>query len=214
MIPTLRPVCTGSPVGISGQPLRQHSRATIQAVLDTAAELVVELGAEAVAASPAVLLARCGVSPRSFYSFFDTPQQVLDKLALQCMQDTAGFVDKALRACGREHWTQLVGALIDCYTNAFRDPLVREVWMHRQLSSSVRALSRAWIDDVAVWVQEELQSHAPHFAGVTHIQCVVALETLERLIHVAFLDDPRGDPAIIEEARSVVIHYWSRFAEN
>jgi AcrR family transcriptional regulator len=84
---------TGSTVqgqgGLRKKPLQVRSKATTQKILDVASQLLVEVGYEAIAASPTLLLQHSGVSRGSFYSFFETPEKVLEELAFQCMQDSA-----------------------------------------------------------------------------------------------------------------------------
>lgn len=216
MTQAVRPsdVDLGMPGGLRKQPLQERSRIAIQRVLDVATELVVEMGADAVVQSATLLLERSGISRGSFYAFFETPQAVLDELALQCLQNSAVHFTERLIGRPTESWLGIVDVLIDCYNTQFRIPLVRELWVHQQLTSTVRALDRAWIDKISLWVLDEFRRHTPLFDDMTVAQCVVPIESLERVFQYAYRDDLQGEADVIAEARAMVVSYWTACANN
>ncbi|CQD23248.1 TetR family transcriptional regulator [Mycolicibacterium conceptionense] len=83
--------------GLRKRPLQERSKSMIQRILDTAAELVEEVGYEAVVGSPTLLLDRCGVSRGSFYAFFESPERVLDEL---CYQASGCPLRTSMPRCG------------------------------------------------------------------------------------------------------------------
>ena len=198
----------GMPGGLRKRPLQDRSRSAIQRVLDTAAELVLEFGAESVVESANVLLERSGISRGSFYAFFESPQAVLDELALQCLQDSAADFTTSLSRRNTDTWHSIVDALIDCYIRQYHIPLVRELWVGQQLTSTVRALDRAWIDKIALWVLDEFRTYTPLFDDMVLTHCVVPIESLERTFQYAFRDDPAGDAEVIAVAQDMVESYW------
>jgi AcrR family transcriptional regulator len=200
------------PGGLRKQPLQDRSRAAISRVLDVAAELVVEVGAEQMVESLPLLLERSGISRGSFYAFFESPEAVLDELALQCMLGSVEVFDRAVKNRRGEQWELIIDGLVDAYTHQFRIPLVRELWVRQQLSTTVRALDRAWIDNLASAMFDEFSSCSADFAELTELHCLVALETLERLFQYAFRDDPHGDDLVIAEAGRVVVRYLAPYA--
>lgn len=202
------------PGGLRKRPMQDRSRLAIQRVLETATELVLERGAQSVVENPGLLLERSGISRGSFYSFFETPQAVLDELALRCLQDSA--IDFTTRLANRktDSWRGIVDALFDCYEHQFRIPLVRELWVEQQLTSAVRTLDRAWIDKISLWILDEFHRHAPLFDDMVLAQCVVPIEALERTFQYAYRSDPTGDNEAIEVARNMVEHYWSTCAAS
>jgi AcrR family transcriptional regulator len=198
----------GMPGGLRKRPLQDRSRVAIQRVLDTAEELVLELGAEAVVGSANLLLEKSGISRGSFYSFFETPQAVLDELALQCLQDSAADFTTKLANRDTDSWHGILDALIDSYNTQFRIPLVRELWVRQQLTSTVRELDRAWIDKISLRVLNEFRRHTPLFDDMALTQCVVPIESLERSFQYAYRSDPEGDIDAIMVARDMVESYW------
>lgn len=199
------------PGGLRKQPLQERSKAAIRCVLDAAAELVLEHGTEALIGSPTLLLERSGISRGSFYAFFDSPERVLDELALGCMQDSREELEKLFDGRRRSEWTEILETLIDQYWGQFRIPLVRELWVGQHLTSNIRTLDRLWADELANLLLEEFRSHAPKFERLTFTQCVVGVEIMERLSQYAFRESAEGDAAIKDEARSVVFGYFASF---
>lgn len=198
--------------GLRKRPLQARSKAMIQRVLDAAAELVEEVGYEAVLGSPELLLDRSGVSRGSFYAFFETPERVLDELSYQRIQDSAATFGRALEQRPAQRWTEIVDILVDFYTAEHRVPLIRELWVRQNLTQRVRALDNLAIDDFAKMTLDEFHRHAPAFESLTVLACRVAIHALERLFQLAFADDPDGDPAIIGEARRMLTDYFAGYA--
>lgn len=69
--------------GLRKRPLQARSKVNTARILDTASRLLVDVGYQAIVASPTLLLQESGVSRGSFYSFFETPEKVLEELAFQ-----------------------------------------------------------------------------------------------------------------------------------
>lgn len=199
--------------GLRKRPLQERSKSMIQCILDTAAELVEEVGYEAVVGSPTLLLDRCGVSRGSFYAFFESPERVLDELCYQGIRLSTANLDAALWSRPGEHWVEIVDVLLDVYTTEHRTPLIRELWVRQNLTQRVRDLDHLAIDDLAALSHAQFRKHAPLFDNLTELHCRVAIHTVERLFQYAFIDDPDGDPAIIAEARRMLIDYYSDHAQ-
>lgn len=202
---------TRLPGGLRKEPLQERSRAAIRNVLDVAAELVVEYGAEALIGSPTILLERSGISRGSFYAFFETPNRVLDELALQCMQNSREEILAMLAARRSRKWSGVIDTLIEQYWNQFHIPLVRELWVGQHLTSNIRTLDRVWGEELAEILLHEFGRFAPKFERLTIIQCVVAVEIMERLSQFAFRDDPDGDREVKAEIRCVLHGYFAVF---
>lgn len=199
------------PGGLRKRPLQQRSKAAIRRVLDVAAELVLEHGAQAVIGSPTLLLEKSGISRGSFYAFFETPERVLDELALQCILDSRDEVRKFLDQADPVDWRSTVDAVVEMYWGQFRIPLIRELWVTQDLSSTIRSLDRLWVEEYAELLFHQFQTYAPKFERLTTTRCLVALETLERLAQCAFRDDPDGDEEIMHEAHALVLGYFESF---
>ena len=199
--------------GLRKRPLQVRSRATTQRILDTASRLLVEVGYQAIVASPTLLLQESGVSRGSFYSFFETPEKVLEELAFQCMQESAATLGNMLRARSITHWHSVVDTLIEFYRDSFEQPLIRELWVGQNLTPPVRAADREWMQDVAKMLLVALEQFAPAFADFTLRQSVVAIEICERLFQYAYTEQVLGDQPIVGEIRIVLIQYLTHYSD-
>ena len=196
--------------GLRKVPVQARSRATVKAILDAAAELVEEVGFEAVVESPTLILDRSGVSRGSFYSFFETPERVLDQLAYEQILQFVVGIEKRFRSRETAGWRGVVDVLVDHYVAVYAQPLIRELWVRQNITSRVRHLDEAAIEDVAELLRLELTASGDVPLHVDHIQCAVACHALERLCQFAFANDPQGDQDVIGEARHLLATYFSR----
>jgi AcrR family transcriptional regulator len=199
--------------GLRKKPVQERSKITTQRILDTAARLLVEVGYQTIAASPTLLLQESGVSRGSFYSFFETPEKVLEELAFQCMQESAVQLDGMLQKGPSRHWHDVIDTLIEFYVACYERPLVRELWVGQNLTPPVRAADRAWMKDVAGQLLSALHSSSTSFDGLSIRQCLVAIEVLERLFQYAYTEDVEGSDLIVGEIRIVLIQYVSHYAQ-
>ena len=198
--------------GLRKKPLQERSKATTALILETAKRLLVEAGYEAVAASPTLLLQESGVSRGSFYSFFETPEKVLEELAFQCMQESAGLLDDMLRAGPMRNWHDVVDTIIKFYIACYERPLVRELWVGQNLTPPARAADRAWMEGVAEKLLSALQGFAPLFGQLSMRQCLVAIEMLERLFQYAYTENSEGSQQIVGEIRIMLLQYLSHYS--
>lgn len=197
--------------GLRKVPVQERSRAMVETVVDTAATLVEEGGFEAVVGSPNLLLDRSGVSRGSFYSFFESPERVLDELAYRQIVQSIFSLKIALDSRPRRRWNEIVDVVVDFYAEEHRVPLIRELWVRQNLTHKARDLDQLAIEEIAGNILSEFRKHAPAFATLTHLQCTVAVHALERLCQLAFFDDVDGDPDILAEARTLLTGYFTPY---
>lgn len=200
--------------GLRKRPLQERSRAMIETVLQAAAELLVEVGYEAVIASPALLLDRSGVSRSSFYAFFEAPERVLDELAYQRVRECTSALEHALRGAPGKHWTEVVDVLVELYTVEHRVPLIRELWVRQNLTQRTRELDDLAIDDMAVLILAEFRSYGSAFDALSERHCRAALHVVERLFQYAFIDRSEGDPTVLAEARRMLVEYFAGYLRD
>ncbi|WP_234790817.1 TetR/AcrR family transcriptional regulator [Mycolicibacterium wolinskyi] len=200
--------------GLRKHPVQERSRAMIRSVLEAAAELLVEVGYEAVLASPALLLDRSRVSRGSFYSFFESPERVLDELAYQGVRQCTASLERAFRNMSGKHWTEVIDVLIELYITEYRVPLIRELWVRQHLTQRARELDDLAISDMAVLMLTEFRSYGPAFDALTELHCRAALHVVERLFQYAFIDRSDGDPSVLGEARRMLIDYFAGFLRH
>lgn len=195
--------------GLRKAPVQERSRVMVEHVLAVAADLVVEVGFEAVIRSPTLLLNRTGVSRGSFYAFFETPEAVLDELAYRRIRLSVTEFEEALAARPGDHWAETVHTLVDFYETEHRLPLIRELWVRQNLTHTARELDQLAINTMARILHREFGKYSPFFSTLTELQCEVAIQSLERLCQFAFRDDPNGDIIVMAEARRMLVGYFA-----
>lgn len=193
------------------QPLQERSRLAVEHVLDTASEIVVEQGTEAFSSSPTILLERSGISRGSFYAFFESPERVLDELARRSMIDSYRQITEHFASRPGSAWTEIIDIMIDHYRYQYRIPLIRELWVGQHLNASIRSLDQIWCAELADLVLEQFRMHPPHFDRLSHLQCAIGIEIIERLAQFAFRNSPQGDETILAESHDVLTGYFAPF---
>lgn len=194
------------------RPLQVRSRATTQRILDTASRLLIEVGYDTLAASPTLLLQESGVSRGSFYTFFETPEKVLEEVAFRCMQRSAAQLDDMLQTKPNTHWHNVIDTLIEFYVDCYQQPVIRELWVGQNLTPPARAADREWMQCVAQALLTALKEFAPAFGLLSLSQCLIAIEICERLFQYAYTDRAEGDQAIADEIRIVLVEYLFHYS--
>lgn len=143
--------------------------------------------------------------------FFDSPERVLDELARRCMIDSYGLITRQFTNRSRTTWTEIVDILVGHYRQQYAIPLIRELWVGQHLNASIRSLDQIWCDEIAVLVFEQFEIHAPRFNRLSHLQCAIAVEIIERLAQYAFRTNPSGDETVLAESHDALREYFSSF---
>lgn len=145
------------------------------------------------------------MSRGSFYTFFETPEKVLEEVAFQCMQESAGLLGDMLQAAPVTHWHNIIDAKIEFYIDCYRQPVIRELWAGQHLTPPARTADREWMQDVAHTLRTALNECAPAFSLLSLGQGLAAIEICERLFQYAYTDEASGDQSIIDEIRIMLI---------
>lgn len=193
------------------QPVQRRSRQTVEKILETAEQLVVDVGYETFVASPDLLLQATGVSRGSLYAYFSSPQTVLDELALRILQGSREQV-AAITASPPKTWEAAVDLVIESFDADYRRPVVREIWLNRPLAPHILHEDHATNSSLSAQFYALLTQFPPRFARFERSHSAVAIEILDGVLRYAYRDAPDGDPAVRAEARTAVMAYLSVYA--
>ncbi|MEX7469759.1 TetR family transcriptional regulator [Mycobacterium adipatum] len=188
-------------------PAQQRSRETVQRILDAAEQLLVTVGYERAVASPMVLVQAAGVSKGSFYAYFHSPEMAMETVALGYMERSTEMADE-FAAADYDRWEQVAERAIECYSDYYRSPAVRELWLNGHLSAVAVAADAQANLYIAGRLRDAIVRVAP--AQSTRLElhhCSVAIEILDYLLRFAFRKDPEGDPVLIREAAVAMVAY-------
>jgi AcrR family transcriptional regulator len=188
-------------------PVQGRSVARVARMLDACAELVDEMGYEALTTT--LLAERAGVAIGSIYQFFPDKRAVVQALTLRNLE---AFLDRlAGRFADAEfgHWWEGVDAGIDEY-----------IAMHREVPG-FRTLHFGDVVDVHLLdedkdnntvIADALAALLVDKLGMPSgpdldFALMIAVETADALIKLAFRSDPTGDARVLAESKQLIRDY-------
>ncbi|KFF97051.1 TetR/AcrR family transcriptional regulator [Streptomyces europaeiscabiei] len=189
-------------------PVQRRSAERLTRILDACADLLDEVGYDALSTRAVAL--RAGVPIGSVYRFFGNKRAMADALAERNLDRFTDRVTRRLRATGGGDWRTAMDAVLDEYLDMKRNApgfaLIDfgnqiPVGGHRQepnhlVADRLSELLSAFIDRTP---DEHLRR-----------TFLIAVETADTLVHLAFRVSPEGDPRIIQEMRELLRAYLAR----
>lgn len=182
-------------------PQQHRSRRRLEHVLDTADALLAKEGAEALTMTHIAATAR--VSVGSVYQYFPDKGAVAEALALRYLDEFKEV------AAALEPGDDPSGAALDAFAEAFRArPGFRAMWFGGLRTESLRDVTRPGLQDIAASIGRLLAERAPD-ADPERVARVAGMTVLvaDALLRQAFRADPDGDPALLEETRTLLRGY-------
>ncbi|WP_353809785.1 TetR family transcriptional regulator [Agromyces sp. SYSU T00194] len=195
----------GAPTAIRVTPAQQRAERRLDALLDTAAEIVDDLGPELI--TTAQVAERSGASIGTVYRYFPDRLAVLRALRERCVHR---FRDRLAAAIAEDEVTDpwhvvehsvLVAA--SCYREEPGFRVVRVVERDRVVGDD-GVLAAAFADDLAAFVQEHFG--LPEDSALRR-RFDVAVEVADALLARAFAADVRGDDWYVDECLAILRAY-------
>jgi AcrR family transcriptional regulator len=191
-------------------PVQGRSVARVQRMLDACAELVDQVGYEALTTT--MLAERAGVAIGSVYQFFPDKRAIVQALTQRNLEAYLERITARFANDRFGHWWDVVDAGIDEYID-----------MHRNVPG-FRTLHFGDVVDVHLLDAERDNNTiiAERLAGLLVGQIgaaagprldfalAIAVETGDALIKMAFRRDPEGDDAVLAEAKTLIRDYLQR----
>jgi len=191
-------------------PVQGRSVARVQRMLDACAELVDEIGYEALTTT--LLAERAGVAIGSVYQFFPDKRAIVQALTLRNLEAYLDRLTARSEVVEFAHWWDVVDAAIDEY-----------IAMHRTVPG-FRTLHFGDVVDVHLLDAERDNNTiiAERLGGllVDHFGAAggpgldfalgIAVEAGDALIKLGFRRDPDGDEAVLAEAKALIREYLQR----
>ncbi|MEU6092296.1 TetR/AcrR family transcriptional regulator [Streptomyces sp. NPDC047085] len=202
-------------------PVQRRSAERLTRILDACADLLDEVGYDGL--STRAVAQRAGVPIGSVYRFFGNKRQMADALAQRNLERYTERVTERLKeargggdsrsdqaAEGRADWRAAMDAVLDEYLSMKRTaPGFCLVDFGNQIPVGARHA------EPNTRVAERLTTLLSGYLGRTPDEdlrrvFLVAVESADTLVHLAFRMDPDGDPAIIAETRELLRAYLGR----
>ncbi|MEU0059661.1 TetR/AcrR family transcriptional regulator [Streptomyces sp. NPDC006334] len=200
-------------------PVQRRSAERLTRILDACADLLDEVGYDAL--STRAVAQRAGVPIGSVYRFFGNKRQMADALALRNLERYAERVTERLKdarrggdprageAGSRGDWRAAMDAVLDEYLAMKRTaPGFSLVDFGNQIPVGSRAEPNHRVADRLTDLLSDYLGREPD-DDLRRI-FLIAVETADTLVHLAFRMAPEGDEKIIEEARELLRAYLAR----
>ncbi|MFI1734339.1 TetR family transcriptional regulator [Streptomyces acidicola] len=192
-------------------PVQRRSAERLTRILDACADLLDEVGYDALSTRAVAL--RAGVPIGSVYRFFGNKRAMADALAERNLDRFTERVTERLRDTGKATgggWRTAMDAVLDEYLDMKRTaPGFALVDFGNQIPVGARhAKPNTRVADRLSRLLSGYIDRAPD--EDLRRAFLVAVETADTLVHLAFRVSPEGDARIIEEARELLRAYLGR----
>jgi AcrR family transcriptional regulator len=196
-----------SPEHLRRVPQQERSRAKLRRVLEAADRLLADEGAAVLTTTR--VAAAAGISVGSLYAYLPDKAAIVEALALHYWGEFQQRVEAVADADEREPLDDPVGAVLEALAVGFRArPGFRALWFGGLRTERIREVTRPGRMVVAATVERILAIHRPGSSAAD--RAVVARMVVvagDGLLREAFRLDPDGDPALLEEARTMIDAY-------
>jgi AcrR family transcriptional regulator len=189
-------------------PVQRRSAERLTRILDACAGLLDEVGYDAL--STRAVAQRAGVPIGSVYRFFGNKRQMVDALAQRNLERFSERVVQRLREAGDGGWREAMDAVLDEYLEMKRTaPGFSLVDFGNQIPVGARQAEPN--HRVADRLTELLSGYLGREPDEELRRVfLIAVETADTLVHLAFRVAPDGDEKIIEEMREMLRAYLAR----
>ncbi|HEX6658527.1 MAG TPA: TetR/AcrR family transcriptional regulator [Ilumatobacter sp.] len=193
-------------------PVQARSRERVERVLDTAAQLVDELGPDAV--TTASIAAAAGVSIGWLYDFFPNRESVFDAVVERSFEKVTPIAEAVHASMPTADWRETLEAVVWTLFDFYRDePGFRVLWFSRFQSAAMVARNRQ--NDLAGVgnTYERMHRRGLDLVGVDPEHAIhLVIGIIDKGLDLAFLLDPEGDRDLIDQTIVAAISYLERYA--
>ncbi|WP_458248024.1 TetR family transcriptional regulator [Streptomyces sp. MAI_2237] len=202
--PTTRP---GGAAPLRRTPQQARSRARLARVLETAEQILIRDGVEALTTTRVAAAAR--VSVGSLYQYLPDRDAIIDALAAGYFAKLEAAMDALVEAAAAERWEDPVGVLLDAFAGIYRSEHgFRALWFGSGLTERTRAADRDHKRRIADGIRRVLLT-----LGLARDDealaraCHSAVLAADALAQEAFRREPLGDAALLDEAKVMLRGY-------
>ncbi|MER5943157.1 TetR/AcrR family transcriptional regulator [Streptomyces sp. NPDC001928] len=199
------------PATLRRAPVQRRSAERLTRILDACADLLDEVGYDDL--STRAVAQRAGVPIGSVYRFFGNKRQMADALAQRNLERYTARVTERLEAAGEAAgaggWRVAMDAVLDEYIAMKRTaPGFSLVDFGNQIPVGTRGEPNHRVADRLTDLLSGYLDHEPD--EDLRRTFLVAVETADTLVHLAFRMAPEGDERILDEARLLLRAYLAR----
>lgn len=195
-------------------PQQARSRARLAKLLTAADHLLAVEGAEALTTTR--VAAEAGVSVGSLYQYLPDRGAILTALALTYLAKFEERMAALVERVAAEPVDDLPAMAIDAFAEVFRtEPGYRALWFSRHLTEETRAADREHNLRMAAGIRQLIvaQGLLPDSERL-HTASIAAQLIADTLMLQAFRDNPEGDEAILDEAKTALRGYLTELVRQ
>lgn len=195
------------------QPVQQRSALRVAKMLDSAAELLDEVGYEALTTT--LIAKRADVAVGSLYQFFPDKRAVVQALTQRNMERFMTLAGERMASVDHQHWWDIVDSLLDIYLQMHREtPGFAKVHFGDVVDTHLLDGAKDNNTVLAEGITALLTGHLELTPEQIATPITVAVEAADALLKLAFRTDPKGDQAIVDETKHLIkVYLESRFGE-
>ncbi|MFE0253505.1 TetR family transcriptional regulator [Streptomyces sp. NPDC059010] len=195
------------PASLRRAPVQRRSAERLTRILDACADLLDEVGYDDL--STRAVAQRAGVPIGSVYRFFGNKRQMADALAQRNLERYTARVTERLAETGDGGWRSAMDAVLDEYLAMKRTaPGFSLVDFGNQIPVGNRGEPNHRVADRLTELLSGYLDREPD--DDLRRTFLIAVETADTLVHLAFRMAPEGDERIIEETRELLRAYLAR----
>ncbi|WP_031486954.1 TetR/AcrR family transcriptional regulator [Streptomyces bicolor] len=195
------------PASLRRAPVQRRSAERLTRILDACADLLDEVGYDDL--STRAVAQRAGVPIGSVYRFFGNKRQMADALAQRNLERFTARVTERLKERGDGGWRAAMDVVLDEYLAMKRTaPGFSLVDFGNQIPVGARSEPNHRVADRLTELLSGYLEREPD--DDLRRTFLIAVETADTLVHLAFRMAPEGDERIIEEAREMLRAYLAR----
>lgn len=193
-------------------PAQARSRERRERILDAAARIFSEVGFEA--ATTEAIAEAAETSIGSVYRFYPNKRALFAALYTRYLEKLRVLFDLVVEDRTDEPWEEVVGAMIDGFA-AFHEaePGFRAIWLSLTLTDQMIVEGEELNKQFASRLEPLLARRFPRLTPDERpVVATVAVEAVSAMLIVAARRGPPLGPALLREAKSLVIRYLAPYA--
>jgi AcrR family transcriptional regulator len=199
-----------TPASLRNEPVQARSTARLTRLLDSAAEVIDDIGYERL--TTAMVAERAGASIGTVYRYFPDRIAVLQSLSLRFLSEAAEELQTALADEALSSWSAAVDAVVDVAVRSFESkPGFRSLRFGDVIDVRPVDGDRTNNAVIASIVATALAERFDLDREDLGFRCEILVEIVDSLLARAFALGSAGDKRIIAEARSLARSYFSGF---
>lgn len=192
----------GAGATLRNEPVQARSTARLTRLLDSAAEVIDEIGYERL--TTAMVAERAGASIGTVYRYFPDRIAVLQSLSLRFLAESAEEIRTVLADEAHQDWAQALDAVIDVAVRSFETkPGFRSLRFGDVIDVRPIEGDRTHNSVIASIIAASFAERFGLDGDDLAVHCEVVVQIVDSLMSRAFALQPSGDARIIAEARSV-----------